>query len=186
MAAAEAVEELAGFAPRLKWPNDLVWPGDGTRDDRKLAGILAEADWPGGSSVETGHARPDGDAHVVVVVGIGINVTWPDDLPDDLAEIAVACNHITPTPVDREDLLIAVLRHLDPHYASLLEGDREPLLAAWRSRSATLGRRVRVDLGSEAIEGVAADVTDAGHLVVETVAGPRHIAVGDVVHLRPA
>src|SRR6187402_820221 len=35
VAAAEAVRSVVGFAPRLKWPNDLVWPGDGTAADRK-------------------------------------------------------------------------------------------------------------------------------------------------------
>lgn len=186
VAMAEAVESVAGFAPRLKWPNDLVWPGDGSADDRKLAGILAEADWPAGSTADASYRRPDPEQRVAVVVGIGINVAWPEDLPLDLAEIAVACNHITQTPVDREDLLVALLRRLDTHYSRLLEGDRESLLVAWRQRSATLGRRVRVDLGSEQIEGVAADVTAAGHLVVETASGPRQVAVGDVVHLRPA
>lgn len=177
VATAEAVEAVAGFAPRLKWPNDLVWPGDGTADDRKLAGILAEADY-----------RQSGpDDRVVVVVGMGINVAWPDELPDDLADIAVACNHITQTPVDREDLLVAILRRLDTHYSALLDGDgdRDSLLAAWRSRSATLGRRVRVDLGEQEVEGVAADITPSGHLVVETPDGPRDIAAGDVIHLRP-
>src|SRR5262245_35424713 len=42
VAAAEAVEAVAGFAPRLKWPNARVWPGDGTGLDRTLAGLLAE------------------------------------------------------------------------------------------------------------------------------------------------
>lgn len=186
VAAAEAVEQVAGFAPSLKWPNDLVWPGDGSAPDRKLAGILAEADWPAASTPDAGYRQPGLDERVVVVVGIGINVAWPDDLQDDLAEIAVACNHITPTPIDREDLLIAVLGRLDAHYSELLDGHREPLLAAWRSRSATLGRWVRVDLGREEIEGVATGVTDTGRLVVETVDGPRHVTVGDVVHLRPA
>ncbi len=61
------------------------------------------------------------------------------------------------------------------------------MLAAWRRRSATLGRRVRVDVGRDDIEGTAVDVTDEGHLVVETVEGDRRtVAVGDVVHLRPA
>src|SRR5690606_32978179 len=49
LAASDATHELAGLRPRLKWPNDLVWPGDGSGADRKLAGILAEADWPAGS-----------------------------------------------------------------------------------------------------------------------------------------
>lgn len=169
LSAAEAVEAMAGFAPRLKWPNDLVWPGDGSAPDRKLAGILAEAD-----------AHP-----AAVVVGIGINVSWPDELPEDLAEVAVACNHVTATPVDREDLLIALLERLGPRYGALVAGERGSLLDEWRARSATLGRSVRVILGHAEIEGTAVDVTDDGHLVVDTTAGHRRtFAVGDVVHLR--
>jgi len=186
VAAAAGVARVAGFEPRLKWPNDLVWPGDGLGADRKLAGILAEADWPAGSTPDAGYRPPAADERVVVVVGIGINVAWPAELPDELADIAVACNHVTDVPVDREDLLIALLQHLDGHYSRLVAGDRSSLLAAWRSRSATLGHRVRVHLAQGEIEGVAADITEHGHLVVETSDGPRHVTTGDVVHLRPA
>lgn len=186
VAAAEAVAAVAGFAPRLKWPNDLVWPGDGSRPDRKLAGILAEADWPVGAEVTAGWRAPAVHERGVVVVGIGINVAWPDDLPDELAEIAVACNHIVTNPVDREDLLIALLTALAPRYEALVAGDRAGLLEAWRQHSATLGRRVRIELGSGDVEGTAVDITQQGHLVVETPDGERRtFAVGDVVHLRP-
>jgi BirA family biotin operon repressor/biotin-[acetyl-CoA-carboxylase] ligase len=62
----------------------------------------------------------------------------------------------------------------------------EDLLETWRVRSATLGRRVRVDLGHDDVVGTAVDVTQEGHLVVELLEGGRRIlAVGDVVHLRP-
>jgi len=186
-AAASAIESVTGCSPRLKWPNDLVWPGDGSGSDRKLAGILAEADWPASSSATAGWKAPAAHDKAVVVVGIGINVAWPDDLPDDLAEIAVAINHITDAPVDREDLLIALLAALGPRYDALVRGDRATLLDEWRTRSATLGRQVRIDLGTDDVEGTAVDVTDHGHLIVETVAGRRRtFAVGDVVHLRPA
>jgi BirA family biotin operon repressor/biotin-[acetyl-CoA-carboxylase] ligase len=185
VAASEALEQIAGFAPRLKWPNDLVWPGDGTGPDRKLAGVLAEADWPAGSTADAGHREPSPDQPAVVVVGMGINVSWPDDLPDELAEIAVACNHISSTPIDREGLLIAVLQRLDEHYERLVTGAREPLLREWRARSATLGRQVRAQMGTHDVEGVAADITTEGHLIIETIDGPRRIAAGDVVHLRP-
>jgi BirA family transcriptional regulator, biotin operon repressor / biotin---[acetyl-CoA-carboxylase] ligase len=172
VAAVEAVSAVAGFAPRLKWPNDLVWPGDGSAPDRKLAGILAEADWPGGGAP-------------AVVVGIGLNVTWPSELPPDLAEIAVACNHLTGAEVDREDLLIALLERLASWYGPLVAtGDTAPLRAAWRDRSATLGRQVRVDLGHEVVQGLADDVTAEGHLVVVTETGDRRtVTTGDVVHL---
>ena len=165
LAACAAVEDAAGFRPRLKWPNDLVWPGDGSAPDRKLAGILAEAHWPS-------------EHEVAVVVGIGINVNWPADLPDDLRETATAANHIAEREVDREHILQTLLARLDATYEQLVDGS---IVGAWRSSSATLGRRVRVDLGGEVVEGVARDVTDEGHLVVDD----RTITVGDVVHLRP-
>jgi BirA family biotin operon repressor/biotin-[acetyl-CoA-carboxylase] ligase len=185
VAAASAVETVAGFSPRVKWPNDLVWPGDGSASDRKLAGILSEADWPASSAISAGWKDPAPHDRAVVVVGIGINVAWPDDLPDELENIAVAINHVVSNPVDREDLLIELLSALGPRYDALVEGDRTGLLAEWRSRSATLGRMVRVDLGTDDVEGTAVDVTDEGHLVVETLEGEQRVfAVGDVVHLR--
>ncbi len=62
VAASHACRAIAGVEPRLKWPNDLLL------DDRKLAGILAQA-------------TPAGDG---VVVGIGLNVGWA---PDDAARL---------------------------------------------------------------------------------------------------
>lgn len=168
LAMAEAVEATTGVHARLKWPNDLVV------DDRKLAGILAEADWR------------DSDGGVAVAVGVGVNCNWPDDVPDDLRDRLVACNQLTGAAVDREALLVEFLRRLDERYSALLEtSDRTALRADWRARSATLGRRVRVEAGGHDIEGVAVDVTDAGHLVVDADDGhERTFAVGDVTHLR--
>ena len=187
VALAEALAAVAGITARLKWPNDLVWPGDASGSDRKLAGILAEADWPPGSDIAGGWAEPAAHERVVVAVGVGVNVNWPTPLPDELAERAVAANQIAGHNIDREDLLIAFLRRLDHHYGVLLETrDRSAIRSAWRSRSATLGRRVRVDLGADDAHGTAIDITDDGHLVVDTDEGPRRtFAVGDVVHLRP-
>src|SRR3546814_14496369 len=108
VSASEAIEEVAGFAPRLKWPNDLVWPGDGSGVDRKLAGILAEADWPAGSTASGGYRDPAPDERVVVVVGLGINVAWPEELPQELRDCAVAWNTRPQCAVER-----AATRHPD-------------------------------------------------------------------------
>lgn len=217
VAMAEAVEEVSGVVAGLKWPNDLVVATDD--GDRKLAGILAEADWPAGSTISGGYRAPAPDDRTVVVVGIGLNVTWPhpgagddsggmhgsradvlrsgdDSLAregtadaadlDEVAGIATALNWLA-APVDRVDLLVAFLRHLDERYSALVADGASDLLAEWRRRSATLGRRVRVDLGADDVEGTAVDVTAEGHLVVETLEGDRRtLAVGDVVHLRSA
>ena len=190
VSAAEAVADLAGVEPRLKWPNDLVWPGDGSAPDRKLAGILAEADWPAASAISGGWHEPSRHERRAVAVGIGINVAWGPELPPDLAEIAVALDGIVaPDAVpSRAGLLGRMLVGLEGHYGALVAhpDGLAHLRAAWKARSATLGRRVRVDLGTDDVVGTAVDVDDDGHLVVETLEGGRRtLAVGDVVHLRP-
>jgi BirA family biotin operon repressor/biotin-[acetyl-CoA-carboxylase] ligase len=156
LAASDACEAVAGVRPGLKWPNDLVV------DDAKLAGLLAE------SVVE-------GDALRALVVGMGLNVTAaPAGGATALADHATG-------PVDRRTLLDAWLERLDARLDAL-----ERVLADYRPRCATLGREVRVERPDGDVTGRAVDVTDAGHLVVE--AGGRRIdlAVGDVVHVRPA
>ena len=168
VSAVDACAEVAGVTPGLKWPNDLVVEMP-DRSTRKLGGILAE------SIVRDGRL----DA---IVVGLGLNVDWPIDIPDDLAGIAIALNHVAPDgSVDREDLLVALLRRLD----GWLDASPEDLLTAARSRSATLGRTVRVELGDEVFEGRADRLADDGSLVVVTADGTtREVVVGDVVHLR--
>jgi BirA family biotin operon repressor/biotin-[acetyl-CoA-carboxylase] ligase len=126
-----------------------------------------------------------------VVVGVGLNVSWPE-VPDELGRLATALSLLggeagAGADVDRVELLVAFLRRLDDGYAALVDGGADGLLDHWRARSVTLGRRVRVDLGAGEVEGTALDVTPEGHLVMATDEGVRRtIAVGDVVHLRPA
>jgi BirA family biotin operon repressor/biotin-[acetyl-CoA-carboxylase] ligase len=160
LAAAAAVDEVAGFRPGLKWPNDLVV------DDRKLAGVLAEAEL-------SPSAAP------AVVVGIGLNLNWPDDLPDDLASIATAANHVTGGAVDGDAVLDALLVHLERRY-----GDWPAVASEYRRSCVTIGRTVRVELGDETFTGAAADVSDDGHLLVDVGMCLRTVAAGDVVHVR--
>ncbi|MCU1428904.1 MAG: birA, biotin-(acetyl-CoA-carboxylase) ligase [Actinomycetia bacterium] len=165
LAAADALHALAGIDARLKWPNDLVV------GERKIAGFLAEA--VHGASA--------------VVVGMGLNVSWPA-FPDELADIATAANHCSDRPVDREPLLIEWLVRYDRRLRALAHpgGERE-LRDACAARSATLGRRVRVELSNRALVGLASGLTSNGMLEVTSDDGAvEAVASGDVVHLRPA
>ena len=131
------------------------------------------------------------------MVGIGLNVSWPA-MPTTRATatparagsprcgVATALNWLG-AEVDRVDLLVAFLRPSTTATRALVAAGARRPAGRWRQRSATLGRRVRVDLGADDVEGTAVDVTAEGHLVVETAEGDRRtLAVGDVVHLRPA
>jgi BirA family transcriptional regulator, biotin operon repressor / biotin---[acetyl-CoA-carboxylase] ligase len=196
VAMVDAVERVAGIACGIKWPNDLV--ATTAEGERKLAGLLAEADWPTGSTISGGYRAPAPHDRAVVVVGVGLNVSWPvmaDDPGDgdaaiepalhEVAGLATALNWLG-AEVDRVDLLVAFLRSLEDRYAAVVSDRPDDVLAAWRERSATLGRRIRVDLGTDEVEGTAVDVTADGHLVVDTAEGGRRVlSVGAVVHLRP-
>lgn len=175
VAAAEAVESLAGLAPGLKWPNDLVVE-DGRRGSgtRKLGGVLAE------SVVE-------GDRLGAVVVGIGLNVAWPEELPPELEGIATSLRHEVGRAIDRVELAAALLRGADAHLAALDEDDgRRRLLDGYRRRCTTLGRDVRVEVAGGEVLGRAVGIDGDGHLeVVDDEGRRRVVAVGDVVHLRP-
>jgi BirA family biotin operon repressor/biotin-[acetyl-CoA-carboxylase] ligase len=160
VAMAEAVGRVAGFEPSIKWPNDLVV------GDRKLAGVLAEAEL-GGGEVRA------------VVVGIGVNVNW-EQFPSELGGLATSCSLESGRVVDRRELLAEYLVRFD---ATL--DDVDAAATSYRRRLATLGRRVRVELPSGTLEGVAVDVDHFGQLLVETGPGCiEEIAAGDVVHLR--
>lgn len=174
VAACQACSEVAGVFPGIKWPNDLVVVAGDRFAGRKLAGILAE------SVVADGRIA-------AVVLGMGLNVNWPEVLPADLSDVAVALDHVVGHPVDRERLLVAWLRHLDA-WLDLLGTDdgRELLLLRVRELSATLGRAVRVELPGGTLEGSALDVGPEGHLLVvdDGTGEVVEVTVGDVVHLR--
>jgi len=164
LAMADAVHDVAGFAPDLKWPNDLL------ADGRKLAGVLAEADLGSSGAVRA------------VVVGIGINV-GAAAIPPDLASTATACDVVAGRAVDRRGLLDAFLVHLGPR----LDTPDPELVADYRARLATIGARVRVERAAGSVEGIAVDVDDLGALVLEADSGETlTVSAGDVVHLRPA
>ncbi|HVA09601.1 MAG TPA: biotin--[acetyl-CoA-carboxylase] ligase [Acidimicrobiales bacterium] len=163
LAAVDACRDVAQVEPALKWPNDLLV------GERKLAGVLAEADFEGGACT--------------VVVGIGINVAWPG--PPDVG--GTCLNQESGRENDRDTLLHALLAALAPLRARLDTADgRRSIAADLRSRCTTLGQRVHVELANRSVEGVATDVDEAGHLVVHTDSGLVTVLAGDVVHLRPS
>ncbi len=66
-----------------------------------------------------------------------------------------------------------VLNALDRWLERWLEDGAEPVVAAWRERNVTLGRRIRI--AGTGVAGVAVDLTEEGALVVEDNAGQRRV-----------
>jgi BirA family biotin operon repressor/biotin-[acetyl-CoA-carboxylase] ligase len=98
------------------------------------------------------------------IVGIGINLHWA---PPGAAMLGA----------DRDQLVVLMAAEMTRWFAA----SNEEVLVAWRRRSDTLGRRVRVELSGETFEGVAQDIAPDGSLIVDG----RIVSAGDVIHLRP-
>jgi BirA family transcriptional regulator, biotin operon repressor / biotin---[acetyl-CoA-carboxylase] ligase len=96
------------------------------------------------------------------VLGVGINLTWA---PEGAAMLG--------RPRDE------VFDQLALELATWTAAPDEKVLARWRELSATLGRRVRVDVAGEVTEGIASDIGPRGELIVD---GQSFVA-GSVTHL---
>jgi BirA family biotin operon repressor/biotin-[acetyl-CoA-carboxylase] ligase len=171
VALAEAVDAVAPQAAPagLKWPNDLELGG------RKAAGLLAEA-------------HLEGDRLAAVLLGMGVNVGQAaGDFPPEVAARATSVALAAGAPVDRGELLAAWAGRFLDGYAELCADRPGPVLAAYRRRLRTVGRRVRADrIGADPVVGTAVDLTPSGALVVQTASGSRvEVLAGDVQHLRP-
>lgn len=170
LSAADACGAVAGVEARLKWPNDLVVAG------RKLGGVLVETE------LSKGRVR-------AAVVGIGLNVWWPQGLASELADEATTLGQLTGKEVPRPALLVTLLEGLEARYAELERPcGPEAQLDDYRGRCDTLGRLVRVELSGgsppRSFTGIAVDVDAEGHLVVEDRGRPVAVAAADVVHVR--
>src|SRR6266536_1177696 len=169
VALVDAVRELApgrrgGLRAGLKWPNDLLLGG------RKAAGLLAEAGSGGGRLAW-------------VTLGMGVNVNQSlEDLPAEVAGQVTSVTLAAGAPVDRAELLGAWGERFEAGYRELATGTTGRLLAAYRDRLETLGRRVAVErLAGGPVAGTAVDLTAGGNLVVLTGSGARvEVATGDV------
>jgi BirA family biotin operon repressor/biotin-[acetyl-CoA-carboxylase] ligase len=151
-AAAIATADACGSPFVLKWPNDVLAP-----DGRKIAGILAEAEW-------------EGSAPAYVVVGIGINVHAAPDLPT-----ATSLAAVIGSPPSVHDLAETITDATLARCEQLREDPRS-VLDAWRAR-ARLGMAVRMG----AVEGIAEDVDDDGALLVRGARGARvRVVAGDL------
>ena len=165
LAAADACREVTGVDVVFKWPNDLMV------GESKVAGILAEVEFAGGTPA-------------AVVVGIGINVAWPG--PPEAGGTCLDDESTRAQPVDRKVLLDHLLYALAPRREMLDDAQGRLVLAdEVRRHCSTLGQRVRVVLADEEITGIAHGIDGSGRLVVETETDLRTVTAGDVVHLRP-
>ena len=161
LAAQSAVDDLAGVACDLRWPNDLLL------NEKKLAGMMVQA-------VDAPSAKG------VLIAGIGVNVNQTD-FPPDLASIATSLLIETGQEHSKEALLDRIVAE-SLKYASLLaDRGKAPILKRFEARSSYVrGKAVEVEAVGRIIAGITAGLDGNGFLLVETSDGIETIVAGGV------
>lgn len=156
-----AIRQL-GLEAGIKWPNDILIR------EHKVCGILIEL----GAQVD----RLD-----YAVVGVGLNANNDTAaFPSQWRSTSLAAR--LGRSIDRCALFAAILNEMEQ---ALDDIESHELYEEWRSRSLTLGKRVRISSPEGDLMGQVLDLDQDGALILEQGGDKRRILAGDCIHLRP-
>lgn len=152
------------FTPYIKWPNDILING------RKCTGILTEM-------------MAEMDRVQALLIGIGINVNQQlHDFPEELQSIATSVSIEEQQPIDRAQLVAAILNNLERYSDQYVQEGFAPIKALWEEASGTIGKQIKATTLREVIEGKAIGITDAGVLEIELANGEiKSVYSADIV-----
>ncbi len=142
----------------IKWPNDVII------DERKLAGILIEAE--------------AFQEKLVAYIGIGLNVNNKPPV-----EEAVSLRDVLGNATPRNRVLSMIIGWVSR--ATKLAEKPEEIREEYREYLATLNRRVQaIMMDGSRIEGVARGIDEYGSLIIETDEGVRKLDSTETYQLR--
>jgi BirA family biotin operon repressor/biotin-[acetyl-CoA-carboxylase] ligase len=158
----EAVR-TTGAPAVLKWPNDLLVR------ERKLAGVLVEA-------------QSQGNRLEAVIVGIGVNISG--ELPEAVVETGITLAEAAGTTIDREAFVERMLAHVERWVDRYVSVGIEPIIPAWQERMA-VGLQARATVDGASLTGCVAGLDADGALLLRDEDGNVHrVRSGDVEVLR--
>jgi BirA family transcriptional regulator, biotin operon repressor / biotin---[acetyl-CoA-carboxylase] ligase len=159
LAVVDALDRLGVPDIALKWPNDVLLAG------AKVGGILIEM-------LQLG-------SQVQLVVGIGLNVSLPQQLRTQLEqEVADLVSSGFSHPRDR--LAATVVSSVVEFMVEFDRSGFQPFIEAFNERHYYQGRQVQVLQGESRISGEVRGVSDGGALLLQTPSGLAQFHGGEV------
>jgi BirA family transcriptional regulator, biotin operon repressor / biotin---[acetyl-CoA-carboxylase] ligase len=167
LAVVQAVNEFTSRKAQLKWPNDILLNG------KKLSGILSEY-----------HPTQNGGNDVIIGIGVNANHSQ-NDFPEDLRPIATSLRIETGSPIDRQALATALIRHLDQEYNAFLRDDPPDIMKKWADHSDMFGKNISITKGNSVIHGTALRLDSQGRLLLRIKNGEEMAFDSGEVSLGP-
>jgi len=158
----QAINELTGLSPTIKWPNDLLLEG------KKICGILTELD-------------AEMDRINYSVVGVGINVN--NSLEKELQDKATSLHQVYNAKISRVKLLKLFLKYFDMNYFKILSKDYNSIRELWFLYTDIIGKNVCLKSENTETLGVVVDIDDTGCLILKTENKQIKIVSGDLEYI---
>lgn len=157
-----ALHELGAHGAALKWPNDVL------QEQQKLAGILIEL-------------QGDMDGPSAAVIGVGINLKLPEAMRRLIDQPATDLTTMLGREIDPNEVLGALLCHLDSVLEGFEQSGFEGLRDEWMAHHAFHGRAVRMLMpDGRVVEGVVAGIASDGALLVEVAGEIQRFMAGEI------
>ena len=141
----DAVQNITGLSPMIKWPNDIYL------NKKKLAGILTEFKVRGKSSA-------------YIILGMGINVNWNPEKEKNILFPSTSIFNETGQITSRNLLVSETLKSFEIFYNDIINGRMAQLNSRINRLSLLSGREVSVDAGDETISGKVLGIDTGGGL----------------------
>ena len=150
----EAIREVTGLQPEIKWPNDILLNG------KKITGILTEM-------------QSDADRIQSIIIGIGMNVNQLE-FPEELKEIATSLAIEKGEKIPRAKLVQVILKNLEMYYDQYVQQGFSEIKEKWESYAVSIGKHIIARTLTNTIRGKALGITEEGVLKLQDEDGRIH------------
>jgi BirA family transcriptional regulator, biotin operon repressor / biotin---[acetyl-CoA-carboxylase] ligase len=143
-----AVNRFINVKAQLKWPNDILI------DNKKLGGVLVEAE-----------GQSDGLCHLVI--GIGLNVSMPTLVTTEIDQPWTDMSKNSGAYIDRNKVCIALMEELDTVLMEFKENGLRNLYKEWNADNAFKGQVVNLISGKQSKRVRCMGIDQNGALMIE-------------------
>ncbi|MBO4904242.1 MAG: biotin--[acetyl-CoA-carboxylase] ligase [Lachnospiraceae bacterium] len=164
VAVIRALKERYGIEPGIKWVNDIILGG------RKICGMVARA-------------RNIGQDAFHVILGIGVNIYDPENIPSDIADIygSVTGRKCDIAKDEQRSASVSLAKTILREFANLYEHfDKAGTVDEYRRNCIVIGKRVSYISGNDTTEARVLDIDQDGGIVLETNGCARTYRDGEI------
>jgi BirA family biotin operon repressor/biotin-[acetyl-CoA-carboxylase] ligase len=152
IACQQAINELTGISPKLKWVNDIEI------NNKKAGGILVESRSRGKKS------------HLIIGIGLNVNNN-PAELSGNIKNNATSLKQESEQEFDILEIAAILSNTLEQMYETYQSGEHKRIKSLWLKSSKTFGQFVKFTFNGEAKEGIVIDISETGELIIQAMDG---------------